>query len=257
MQPQSSGSNPLSGILGSVLNILPFIVPEIGIPARMALGGVASAASNAIQGKSQNLGQDLQTGISDGLMGGMMGAGGKAAADVADTAASDLADSGATDAATTSPTEPRFTVDPQGNVTSADNPGIAPMNLDPESGQGHVNLITNPETGTVKADTNNTFTPPATPAETPSGTQLNLAPTPEEPVTITPRTGADATSRYTPQAANTTPQLSPLQQRIRNEGLAGMTTTMQGAGMKLPAGDMNNLANQALDLGYSDNYRRD
>jgi hypothetical protein len=247
-------SSPLDGILSTALNIAPFAFPELGIPARLALGTVATGASNALQGKPLNIGQDLTGGASDALLGKVMGEGNAAGSDVADTAGSDLAGNATTDAANTASTQPRFIVDQQGNVINSDNPDIAPTNVDPESGQGHVNLTQDPVTGEVKADTNNTFTPavPPTGTETPPGTQLNLAPTPEEPVTTTPRTGADATSRYTAQAANTTPQLSPAQQAIRNEGLAGMTTTMQGAGMKLPTGAMNDLANQAIDLGYSD-----
>ena len=265
-QASTGSSNPLTGIIGTALNILPFVAPEIGIPARMALGAVTTGASNALEGKPFNLGQDLLGGVSDGMMGGMMGGAGKAvAADVADAAGkdiaanagSDLADNAVTDAtgaAATTPTEPRFIVDQQGNVINSDNPNLAPTNIDPESGQGHVNLTQDPVTGEVKADTNNTFTSPATPtgAETPPGTQLNLAPTPEEPVTVTPRTGVDATSRYTPQAANTTPQLNGLQQGLSNEKLKGMTTTMLGSGMKLPADVMNHLGNQALTLGYKD-----
>jgi hypothetical protein len=260
-QPQQSGGSPLSGILGAALNILPFIVPEIGIPARMVLGGIASAASDAIQGKPLNIAQDALSGISDGIMGGVMG-GGKAAADVAGAVGSDVAGTAAADTAGTAASDLAGTAtngitdnaatDVAGMYPKTGATDIAtenPTNLNPEINMGHINF--NSVDGNPVIDTNNAFTPEPQvtnpQVESPSAQSAPPRVTPP----IQPATGSEATSRYTPQSANANPQLSSVQQMARNEGVKGMITTMQGAGMKVDNATLNNLANQALDLGYN------
>lgn len=270
--PQDGNSNPLAGIIGAALNILPFVAPEIGIPARMALGALTTAAANGIEGKPQSLGQDIMGGISDGLMGGALGKAGG----IAKGAAEDVAGGVAKDAAATGegaiadgsqPDEFGYIANPVSETpavekTATTTPAVAtptvenPTNINPETSQGHVNFSQEKD-GSLNV-TPNTYTPTTPNEQLP---QTTPAGTPAYPVdngiatnqsTTNPVSGEAATSRYTPQQFAPQPQLSGAQSLARNEALNGMISTMQAAGMKVNNSDVNNLANTAIDLGYND-----
>ena len=204
----SSNPSALSGILDTVLQLGGMMAGEaVGGPMGAALGsGGGTALGELLSGQGLNPAA-IGTGALYGLMPGMLGgkaaeAGALAASDLASTVGPDLTSTAAEDATaqaaqdtatktaqglsasnqnsptlastvgtepTPNPTSaPNFIVDPTGTAYSTSNPNVAPTNIDPLTNQGHINLLTNPETGAVTVDPNNMSTainpiPPSVP----------------------------------------------------------------------------------------------
>lgn len=248
-QASTSSGSPLSGILDSILQLGGMVGGEaLGGPAGAAIGsGLGTGAGELLSGHGLNAGQ-IGQGALYGLMPGMLGAkAGGEAADVAVNAAKDSAPSVAGDL-TEGATKPKFIVDQSGNVTSADNPGVAPTSVNPATGQGHVNLTTNPETGEVKADTTNTFTPTEAPANiTPTVTPLVQ---PKAPVlnTTTQTSPTDTFTQATPAPGS---QLTPGQKVGNSIALDALKQQVQQGGSRLTQAQAGQVAQNLMNDGYS------
>lgn len=269
-QATTSSGSPLAGILGTILQLGGMVGGEaLGGPAGAAIGsGLGTGAGELLGGHGLNFGQ-IGQGALYGLMPGMLGAkGAGAAANVADNAVKDATASApalvgdlttSTEGSVPAPaelsataTEPKFIVDPTGNVTSADNPGVAPTSIDPATGQGHVNFITNPETGSIKADTNNTFTPSATSGETPPTTLPSVTP-PVQPETsrLNTTTQTSPTDTFTQVTPAPDSQLNPGQKVANSVALNGLKQQVQEGGSRLTQAEAGQVAQNLMNDGYS------
>jgi len=255
----ASSSSGLGGILDTILQLGGMVGGEaLGGPVGAAIGsGLGTGAGELLSGHGLNAGQISQGALSGIMPGMMMGKAGGAVADVADNAVKDEAPSlageltGATD---DTATQPRFTVDQNGNITSADNPGLAPTNVNPETGQGHVNFIKNPVTGDISADTANTFTPQATPAETPTETPttptVTSATQPQTPPLNT-TTQTSPTDTFTQVTPSPEAQLNPAQKVANSITLGALKQQVQEGGSRLTQAEANQVAQNLMNDGYS------
>lgn len=257
-QQSAQSTNPLQSILPMALQIGGSILGAGAGPLGSAAGSaIGTGLGELVTGQGIDAGQVGQSALF-GLMPGMGGA--KAAKAAKTAAAADATEGaiakGAAKAATTGAQEG---LEAGANkAASTLTGGRTPTNLDPETNTGHINFV-NDEAGKPTIDTANTYTPqqigqlPQTSGGN-TGVPASNGSTPVAPQSPRPQpaTGSDATSRYTPQQANRSTTLSGSQQFARNEAVSGMTKTMHAAGMKVNNAEVNNLANQALDLGYND-----
>jgi hypothetical protein len=251
-QGATSSGSPLGGILDTILQLGGMMGGEaLGGPVGAALGsGLGTGAGELLSGHGLNAGQ-IGEGAVYGLMPGMLGGklAGKAAEDVADTAAKDATSSAPSLASDLTSTEPKFTVDPSGNVTSADNPGVAPTSIDPATGQGHVNLTTNPETGDVAADTNNTFTP-ETPPATPETTPTVTPPVQPETPPLNTTTQTSPTDTFTQAPAPEGSNLNTLQKVGNSISQGALKTQIQNGGSRLTQAESDALSARLTADGY-------
>jgi hypothetical protein len=252
-QPSAS-SGGLGGILDTILQLGGMMGGEaLGGPVGAAIGsGLGTGAGELLGGHGLN-GAQIGQGALYGLMPGMLG--GKAAG-----AATDLADNAVKDATTapalaedlsTTPTEPKFIVDPSGNVVSADNPGVAPTSIDPATGQGHVNLTNNPETGAVEADTANTFAPESPSTTLPTTTPTVTPPVKPETPPLSPTTQTSPTDTFTQVTPSPESQLSTPQKVANSITLGGLKQQVQEGGSRLTQKDANQVAQNLMNDGYS------
>lgn len=232
-QPQQSGGSSLSGILGMALNMLPFVVPEIGIPARMAVGAVTNGISNEMQGKGLNLGSDILGGITDGVMGGMMGAGKTAATDLAANAGTDLASGAATDAAAN---------------TASDLTGTASNAVDSTPGYEvgtNIKLNQSP-TGEI---TTASITPPE-PTVTPKVPESVITPTPvSNPNVPAPQTSPTDTFTQAPKPEGS--NLNILQKEGNSITQNALKSQIQNGGSRLTQAEADQLAANLKNDGYN------
>jgi hypothetical protein len=251
-QASTSSGSPLSGILDTILQLGGMVGGEaLGGPAGAALGsGLGTGAGELLSGHGLNAGQ-IGQGALYGLMPGMLGAkAGGEAADVAVNAAKDTAPSVEGDL-TADTTEPKFVVDPSGNVTSSDNPGVAPTSINPATGQGHVNLVTNPETGGVSADTNNTFTPETAPTGTPADTTPTVTPSAQPKTPLNTTTQTSPTDTFTQVTPAPDSQLTPGQKVGNSIALDGLKQQVQQGGSRLTQAQAGQVAQNLMNDGYS------
>lgn len=232
-QPQQTGGNQLSGILGMALNMLPFVVPEIGIPARMALGTVTNGISNEMQGKGLNLGSDILGGITDGVMGGMMGAGKTAATDLAANAGSDLASGAATDTAANTASDLTGTATKAAETTPSYEVGT------------NIKLNQSP-TGKI---TTASITPPEAPA-IPKTPESVIVPTPiSSPELPAPQTSS--TDVFTQAPKPETSGLNILQREGNSITQNALKSQIQNGGSRLTQAEADQLAANLKNDGYN------
>lgn len=241
---QSSGGSPLSNILGDALNILPFIVPEIGVPARLALGAASTAGSELLKGQPLDAGQ-IGQGALFGMLpgGGLAKAGEKAAAGAAEEAgAKSAADEVASMYPKPGATQPQTT---QAGQSIEDL--LNPTSVNPETNQGHVNFA---QQGGEVNTTPNTFKPGQAPQETPQPTQQpNFQAPPTQPKAIGTQTSPEDT--FTQANATNTPQPG-LGERVGNGlTLDALKTQVQQGGSRLTQAQSEQVARNLMNEGYT------
>jgi hypothetical protein len=267
--PQNSqaptSSSPLAGILGTILQLGGMVGGDaLGGPVGGAIGsGLGTGVDELLSGHGLNAGQIIQGGLS-GLIPGVMGA--KEAgtvANVADNAAKDAtapaltgelgtAGEGTAPTATEAGNGVPFNVDSTGNTIATPESGGEPTNLNPTTGEGHINLIQSP-TGDVSADTNNTFTPEAPQTQPQPTTQTTPAQSiaPKVATPLSPTTQTSPTDTFTQVTQPTNSQLNPGQKVANSIALNGLKQQVQEGGSRLTQAQAGQVAQNLMNDGYS------